>query len=185
MKAVTLRRQVKGPRQIRYQLPCVAFIVLLLQLVFIQSAFVQNIKTDELTELVKEYESFCIKDTEETYWEDIKVFFMLVYEGSDVPPAEMLFLSNSIMILKSNFYSEDLKLKENRFFKYSLINNRLELISIDSRMVSSRWLDLALYHMKNEKGIICVDKTKKSITYDFEQNKILFSGFFFFEVSTN
>jgi hypothetical protein len=30
MKAVTLRRQVKSPRQIRYQLPCVVFFILLI-----------------------------------------------------------------------------------------------------------------------------------------------------------
>jgi len=133
----------------------------------------------ELALLAAEFEKFCKNDTKEVFWEDVQIVFRLDYEGSDIPPAYMLFFSNSIVLLKSRFYSEDLKLSGNRFFRYSLDNNKLELISIDSRMDASRWLSVSSYYMNKGQEIVSIDERRNSVVYNFTKKEILFSGFYF------
>ena len=155
-------------------------IALFFLIIFTQPIPAQNIENIELFELIEEYESFSLIHTEKLCWCNVVILFTLNYEGSDLSPADMVFFSNSIMVLKSNFYSENLRFRENRFFHYSLNNNILKITHIDSRMDIARSLNAALFHMKNnDRRILFVDEIENSITYDFTQNIILFGGFYF------
>ena len=151
-----------------------------MQIIFIQIVFAQNIDEQELFALIREHERFRINKTDVICWNNVEILFSMEYEGSNVPPADMLFLSNSIMVLKSNFYSENYRRKENRFYKYSLENNRLKIIFIDSRIDISINLEYAIDQLNRNRGILSVDEAEQSITYDLSWNRILFGGFYFF-----
>lgn len=144
--------------------------------------FAQGINNINLSELICEYNSYSITNSDDVHWNNVKILFILEYEGSDIPRAYMLFLSNSIMVLKSKFYSENYQILENRFFKYSLSNNQAKLISIDSRYNIPNWLDGELYHKKNFIGIISVDEEEASVTYDFLRRIIRFGGLAFWPI---
>jgi len=153
--------------------------IFILLIFSIQLVSAQNTGDFVSIELIKEYEKLYIINSEKVYWNDVRVLFRMEYEGA-LPPAYMLFLSNSIMVLNSSFYSEDLNIRENRFFKYSLKNNKLKIKFIDPRMDISRSLNVALDHMNRNRRILFVDETNKIVTYDFRQGNILFGGFYFF-----
>ena len=135
--------------------------------------------TEDLVNLIIEFEQFFNNGEEIVVWENLIVLFTLHYEGGDALPADMYFFTNNIMVVNSEFFSES---KENRFFKYFLNNNQLELISIDTRM-NTVWLDVAYWHMENGRGIISVDKIKRSVIYNFERPSINFGGWIFYNSS--
>jgi len=107
---------------------------LFLFLILTLKLFAQNIEDSELSELKEEYENFSLIKLEEISWNDVSILFTLDYECENIPSADMIFLSNSIMILKSNVFSEDSQSMENRFFQYTLNDSMLEIMNIDSRM---------------------------------------------------
>ena len=158
----------------------ISIAVLIFQLFFTYTVFAQNIGNGELSELKREYNSFTLNDSGIICWNDVRILFTMEYQGG-LPPADMLFLSNSIMILKSNFFSNEMQVRENRFFRYSLNDNILKILFIDSRVDSSAWFDVTFYHINDRRhGILSIDEIEKSITHDLSRNRILFGGVYFF-----
>jgi hypothetical protein len=153
--------------------------LLSIQTHFVQPVYANDINSKELTELINEYETFVINKTEKICWNDVKISFTMNYEGSTIPPADMIFLSNSIMVLKSYFFSENLQIKENRLFRYSINNDMLKLYFIDSRINARRSLDVALYYFYRNREIFHVDEKEKSVTYDFSKKKYYLVVFIF------
>jgi len=156
----------------------ISIVILIFQIFFTHTIFAQNIGSKELSELKKEYNSFIQNNSEIICWDDVKILFTMEYEGSQ-SPASMLFLSNSIMVLKSNFFNLDFQI-ENRFFAYTLNGDILKIILIDTRLDASLILNIAMNHLNLNVGIISVDEAEKSITYDLSRNGILIGGTFFF-----
>jgi len=154
------------------------FVAIIIQIGFACSAFTQNINNHELALLIDECNSFSIENAGEINWNEIEILFTMEYEGS-LPAADMLYFSNSIMVLRSLFYTLDSK-TENRFFKYTLNGEILKIIFIDTRIDIARHLDIALSQIDRNLGIQSVDYLERSITYNIRQNKILFGNFYFF-----
>jgi len=105
------------------------------------------------------------------------ILFPLYYEGSDIPAADMLFLSNSIVVEISKFYSKNLDILENRFFEYSFNDNELTLKSIDSRTNVPQWLKVEKYHITNN-NVLSVDEINKTVIYKYKDG-FYFGGFHF------
>lgn len=141
----------------------------------------------EVIDLIKlniEFETFCKNYINEFNWENINIEFTLYYEGSDVPPADMLFLSNSIMVLKWYSYPTVVVQEGFRFFQYLLNNNELNLKSIDSRHNTSRWMIAEKYHFEHNSSIgkiLSIDEINNIVTYDFSKNRIYYGGFGFYK----
>jgi len=154
------------------------YIIILVQIILVYPIHAQNNENIELSELIREYDILHIKNNEEVCWNEIEIFFTMEYAGSQ-HPAEMLFMSNSIMVLRSYFYSLYPQ-RENRFFAYSLNNNILKILFIDPRIDVSRHLEVTISHMDLNRDILFVDGLEKSITYDISQDRILFGGFYFY-----
>ena len=85
------------------------------------------------------------------YWEEVNLLFTLSYPGGSIPPSVMFFLSNSIMVLNSSKIFSDSEERENRYFKYIMSNNNMELISIDTRLDDH--FDNSHWQMPNGRGI--------------------------------
>jgi hypothetical protein len=155
--------------------------IVLIQIFFIQTVPVNSIETEELSEIISEFKSYVIIDTKEVCWNNVEILFTMEFEGTTIPPADMIFLSNSIMILKWHSYPTVVVQTGNRFFRFFLDNNQLKLISIDLRHNTSRWLDVASSYINDRRhGILFIDEIENSITYDFSRNRILFGGINFF-----
>jgi len=153
----------------------------LIHIFYFQTISVNSIEIKELSEIISEFEIYAIIDTKEICWNSVEIFFTMEFEGTTIPPADMIFLSNSIMILKWHSYPTVVVQTGNRFFRFFINNNQLKLISIDLRYDTSRWLDAASYYIADRRhGILFIDEIEKSITYDFNRNRILFSGVNFF-----
>jgi len=135
-----------------------------------------------ISELINEFVLFCPNNSNDINWENVQITFTLFYEGSDIPKADMIFFSNSIMVLKSKFFSENLNLLENRFYKYSFNNDRLELQSIDTRSNALRWLEVERWNMENGsmRSIFSVNDINNIVIYNY-RNGIYYSGFGFFD----
>jgi hypothetical protein len=131
-------------------------------------------KTINLSELISEFETFC-PNNNEISWKDVKILFPLYYEGSDIPPADILFLSNSIMVEISKFYSKNI---ENRFYQYSFNNNELTIKIIDARVNVSRKFEVEKYHIING-NVLSVGEENKIIIYNYRDG-FYFGGFGFF-----
>ena len=79
------------------------FIILLLLIIFIQSALSQNINDFNIQETIMEFETFYINNSNEINWENVEILFSLCRDNSlDIfllpdryqSPSYMLFLSN-------------------------------------------------------------------------------------------
>jgi len=139
-----------------------------------------ELKYIDIMEIINEYNIY--NNNVEINWENVDVYFKLFYEGSTIPAADMLFLTNSIMILISKFYSENLEYFENRFYKYSLNNNELELNAIDKRSNKTRWLEVEKWHLENGSmgNIVSIDEINYIVVYNY-RNGIYYGGFGFFD----
>ncbi|MCL2231120.1 MAG: hypothetical protein FWC01_08485 [Treponema sp.] len=132
----------------------------------------------EINELIREYNLLINQNNEETETNNIQILFIMRYNGSQYS-ADMLFLSNSIMVLRSYFYSLYPQ-RENRFFTYSLDENILRITFFDPRIDVARHLEVTISHMAGNRDILSVNYIEKSITYNIERNRILFGGFYFY-----
>jgi hypothetical protein len=151
--------------------------ILLFLIIFIQFTSSQNINDIIISEVIIEFEMFCMNNSYEINWENVEILFSLRHDDSlniilppdkHHPPAEMLFLSNSIMILNSVLFSESYKYYENRYFIYSLNNKELTLTFIDSRLIPySRWLFVEKKLMNNGNSILSVDEINNVVVYYF------------------
>ena len=130
-------------------------------------------KTINLTELINAFEKFC-PNNKEIIWENVKILFSLHYAGSEITQADILFLSNSIMVLVSN---------ENRFYKYSFNNNELTIRLIDIRENVSMRLEAEKYHMEHG-NVLSVNEKNKTIVYNY-RNGFYFGGLGFFNQNKN
>jgi len=103
----------------------------------------------------------------------------LFYEGSDIPPAKMLLLNNSILVLQSRFFSPQMQNEENRFFRYKLENGIIELTAIDKRFNVERWINGEKYHIEHNHTVVSVNTSEKSVKYKYN-NEFYFSGLLFY-----
>jgi len=149
-------------------------------------------KKVNLIELINEFKTFSQDDFNEICWENISISFIFQFEGGRIPPADMLFFSNSIMVLRTENESPNIDTLVNRFYVYSLIENELSELSIksiDSRYNPTNWLQDAKRSLENENNrghIISVDENNKMVVYRiFYRNNnrrgIFFTGRSFFE----
>jgi hypothetical protein len=154
--------------------------ILFLFCLFPQFSFSQAINSDDLHELIINYELYCIDNCSEITWKNVKILFTLSFEGTDVPPADMIFLTNSIMILNSRFYSQD---NEKHYFKYILNNNELTLIPIDSRLNIVLIIETEKHNMVNDiRNYISINEIKNYIIFNFGnvyKNSFYFNGVLF------
>ena len=156
------------------------YTTILALLVYINSAFAQDISSKDLSVLINEYNRFSIENTGDVYWNDVKVLFTMEYFGS-LPNSDMFFLTNSIMVLRTKFYTISFDSEyENIFFYYLMDEEILKIVFIDTRIDVTKHLDIAMSQVNKNKGILSVDYIEKSITYNIRKNKILFGNFYFF-----
>jgi hypothetical protein len=148
---------------------------------FIQLVSSNDIGDIQLSEIKNELEMYCINIPIDLSWENVEVLFTLRYDNSlniFLPPdryqlpSEMLFLSNSIMILNSVLFSSSNFMEyKNYYFIYSLNDNELTLNYIDSRFITEG-KHLILFEKyalsKNYFPIISVDVENNIVVYIIE-----------------
>jgi len=135
----------------------------------------------DLIELVNEFEIHCSNENISIYWNDLHVNLVLYYEGSTIPPADMLFFSNSIMMLRSKFDSQNLDTLRNRYFLYLFNGNDLTIKSIDSRDNVQRWLETEKWHMTTGRGnILSIDEINNTVVYNYRE-RIQFGGLYYYK----
>jgi len=139
----------------------------------------QNIfDEDELSAIINEFEIYSSNIFNDISWENLDIVFTLNFPGTTLPAGEMLFLSNSIMILRWIF-TEDFELYGNRFYKYLLNNNELSLISIDHRhdIISQFYVGIDQGTLDRD-NVLLVDDDNKKIIYNFN-GSVSFGGWIF------
>ena len=141
----------------------------------------QNITDDELNKIMNEFVTYCPNHNIGILWENLEILLILKYPGSEIPPAQMFFLSNSIMFLKWEYSNEII-----RFFKYSINNNEISIEFIDPRLnwVSSERERLNdQNYNRNNRYIISVNENSNTVVYNYTLNGfvygIMFGNFFF------
>lgn len=114
-------------------------------------------------------------------WQNANILYEFYYEGSDIPPAEMFFFSNGVLIIRSRFYSEGFATVQSRFFlyKFNEDGDEVTIKPTDKRYDLVRFVDTAKYHIeKGRTGIISVDQID-GVVLRFG-DKINFLGLYFF-----
>ena len=99
-----------------------------------------------------------------------------VFEGGDIPPAEMHFWSNGLLVLESQLFSKT-KTKVYLSWKMSQDSNRLDLTFIDSKVPFKEFLAVERSHPNH---IVASDESSKTISYRvFEHQSIYFGNWIF------
>jgi hypothetical protein len=100
-----------------------------------------------------------------------------LFEGSDMPSAEMYFWNNGLLVLDSQLFSKT-KTKTYFVWKTSEDGNRLDLTFIDSNVPFKKFLAIEKSHPKH---IVSYDESSKTITYRVIDHQSFYFGNWLFE----
>ena len=141
----------------------------------------QNITDDDLNKIIGDFVIYCQNHSNDVSWKNFEILLVLKYPGSDIPPAQMFFLSNSIMVLKWAYPNEII-----RFFKYSINNNEISIEFIDPRL---NWAPFEKERLndrnynRNNRYILSVNENNNTVVYNYTLNGnvygIMFGNYFF------